>query len=100
MVRFRAGGSIAGGLRHGVAQIGNIVGEVGGLAGGAFRIVLAQADSWGDRDFREGRTKAWMARVLVARLERCWRFGERSALVGELLCHGELGSGTEEAERR
>jgi len=32
--------------------------------------------------------------------ERSWRLGELCALVGEFLCHGELRSGTEEAERR
>jgi hypothetical protein len=100
MVRFCAGSGVARGLRHGVSQIGNVVCKVGGLAGTASGVVRAQADSWSDGDFDKGRTKAWMAGLLVAVFERSRRLGELSALVGELLCHGELRSGTEEAERR
>ncbi len=74
------------------------MGEVGGLAEAAFGAVFAQANSWGDGDFGEGRTQSWMARFLVSVFERSrvlrfkgsWRLGELSAQVGELLCHGEL----------
>jgi len=56
MVRFRAGRGITGGLRHGVSQIGYVVGKVGGLAKAATGVVFAQANSWSDRDFGEGST--------------------------------------------
>jgi hypothetical protein len=77
-------------LCHGVSQIGYVVGKVGGFTGAAFRVVFAQPNSWSDGDFGKGRTQAWMARFLVAVFERSWGLGELSALVGELLCHGEL----------
>lgn len=100
MVGFRTRCGVAGGLRHGVAQIGNVVGEVGGLAGAAFRVVFAQTDSWRYGNFDEGRTEAWMARFLVACLEGGRRFGELSALVGELLCHSEFGGFRHRAGRK
>jgi hypothetical protein len=66
MVRFCAGGCVAGGLRHGVPQIVDIVGKVGWLARAGSRVVLAQVNSWSDGDLREGRTTAWMDGFLTA----------------------------------
>lgn len=76
------------------------MGKVGGLASATFRVVFAQANSWSDGDFGEGRTQAWMVRFLGALFERSRRVGELGSLVGELLCHRELRLGTEQAERR
>lgn len=98
MVRFRAGGRVAGGLRHGVSQIADIVGKVGWFARAGSRVVFAQANSWSDGDLRERRTKAWMDGFLTAWFERSRRLGELSAFGREFLCHREFSSGTEEAE--
>jgi hypothetical protein len=99
MVRSCAGGRIARGLRYGVSQIGDVVGEVGWLAqAAARRVVFSQANSWCDGDLRERRMKAWMGGFLAAGCERSRRLGELSAFGGEFLCHHEFSSGTEQAE--
>ena len=95
---FRTRGGIARGLRHCVPQTGDIVGKVGRFAGAARRVVLAQADSWSDGHFGEGRAQTWMAVVLdTSWRKRSRRLGELCAFVGEFLCHGEL---NDQAQRR
>lgn len=90
MVGYPTRRGIAGGLRHCVSQVGDIVGKVGGLAGATRRVILAQANSWSDGDFREGRAQAWMTVVLdTSWPKRGRRLGELCAFVGEFLCHGE-----------
>jgi len=67
VVRSCARGSRTGRFCNAVSELADIVGEVGAVVRAVTRgvIVFAQANAWRNGDLGEGRSKAWVYRVLA-----------------------------------